>query len=262
MLHRLDRETSGLMVLAKTSKAAARLSETFRVKSTSAAFSAALFSSSHSKNHINDHTDDDDMRSHEESPTSSIEKEYLAVVHGHVKNDRETLTHNLQITTNNKLKDQKASLSYQVLKHGKILTTTSIHNNKDSDCTWLQVHIHTGRKHQIRAQLSHIGHPIVGDFKYGAMKLGVGDGQFVGIALHARALRFKHPVIVQQQSHGTEGEEILQQQSYGQRSSDESNKYQIKEHKYHIDSAKNICRKFLEIMSDPTDNWSRRFKLT
>jgi 23S rRNA pseudouridine1911/1915/1917 synthase len=52
----------------------------------------------------------------------------------------------------------------------------------------LQVHLETGRKHQIRVQLAHYGCPIVGDAKYGATR------SFPkGIALHARRLAIAHP---------------------------------------------------------------------
>jgi 23S rRNA pseudouridine1911/1915/1917 synthase len=54
----------------------------------------------------------------------------------------------------------------------------------------LEVELHTGRHHQIRAQLSHIGHPIKGDLKYGAKR----SEPDASICLHARRLCFVHPV--------------------------------------------------------------------
>ena len=54
----------------------------------------------------------------------------------------------------------------------------------------LAVTLHTGRHHQIRTQLSHMGYPIKGDLKYGAPRSNK-DG---GISLHARILSFEHPV--------------------------------------------------------------------
>lgn len=54
----------------------------------------------------------------------------------------------------------------------------------------LEINIHTGRKHQIRAQLASIGHPIVGDLKYGARRSNP-DGS---ICLQAYRLQFTHPV--------------------------------------------------------------------
>lgn len=128
LLHRLDRNVSGIVLLAKTSKGASRLSEQFR-----------------------DHT---------------TEKIYHALVEGVPKSPKGTLKNYL-------VKDEKANkvavfdtegpgslyaeLSYEVVKTEG---TTSL----------LKIYLKTGRPHQIRAQLSHIGCPIVGDVKYGATK--------------------------------------------------------------------------------------------
>ena len=71
----------------------------------------------------------------------------------------------------------KAQLKYQVLK-------------KDGKLSLLRIELLTGRKHQIRAQLSAIGCPIVGDLKYGASAANR-DGS---IALQSSELHFKHPV--------------------------------------------------------------------
>ncbi len=60
-------------------------------------------------------------------------------------------------------------------------------NNRDF--AWLELRPRTGRTHQIRVQLAHRGHPIVGDKKYGSRHIFEGN-----IALHARALTFLHPV--------------------------------------------------------------------
>ena len=57
------------------------------------------------------------------------------------------------------------------------------------EVSWLEVELETGRKHQIRLQFSHHGHPIVGDRKYGSQRAFK-----AGIALHARRLAITHPV--------------------------------------------------------------------
>jgi 23S rRNA pseudouridine1911/1915/1917 synthase len=54
----------------------------------------------------------------------------------------------------------------------------------------LEIHLKTGRHHQIRSQLAHIGCPVKGDLKYGASRSNP-DG---GISLHARSLEFMHPI--------------------------------------------------------------------
>lgn len=72
---------------------------------------------------------------------------------------------------------KRAQLSYRTLK--------ALDNY-----TCLEVDLKTGRHHQIRCQLSHIGHPIKGDLKYGSKRSNP-DGS---ISLHARSISFTHPV--------------------------------------------------------------------
>ena len=126
MVHRLDRPVSGIILFAKTSKGAARLSEQFR--------------------------------------THTIEKVYHALVIGMPKKRVDHLTHYLKKEVDyNKVRvydtaiadTQEARLSYEVVEEG-------------GGFSLLKIHLDTGRPHQIRAQLSAIGHPIVGDVKYGA----------------------------------------------------------------------------------------------
>jgi 23S rRNA pseudouridine1911/1915/1917 synthase len=148
LLHRLDRPVSGIVLFAKTSKGASRLSE--------------------------------QIRQH------SIKKTYLALVEGKPRESRATLVHFVKEEGAAKavslgLRETKgakrAELSYRVMVVGE---SNSL----------LEVELLTGRKHQIRAQLSAIGHPIVGDKKYGSSTL-FAKGT---IALHASALVFDHPV--------------------------------------------------------------------
>lgn len=124
--HRLDRNTTGLIVFAKNQESLNILLEKF-------------------KNH-------------------EIEKHYLALVYGKPKDSYKTLTAYL-------FKDSKKSLVYisDVPKKGysKIITSYSVlKKNSDGTCI-LDVEIETGKTHQIRAHLAHIGLPIIGDGKYG-----------------------------------------------------------------------------------------------
>jgi len=145
LLHRLDRPVSGIVLFAKTSKGASRLSE--------------------------------QIRDHE------FKKEYHALVEGVLKNKsgviKNYLLHNektnkAQIFDAPKGDAQLAELSYEVEET----------RGKNS---LLKIDLKTGRHHQIRAQMAHLGHPLVGDKKYGA-KTSYKEGQ---IALSATKITFK-----------------------------------------------------------------------
>lgn len=139
LLHRLDRPVSGIMLFAKTSKGASRLSEQFRNR--------------------------------------AIEKTYHAVVVGKPEDEKGILLHAL--TKKNKKakvseKGGEALLEYEVIKS----------NGKFS---LLKIKIATGKFHQIRAQLSSAGFPILGDVKYH----GSAWGNKNSIALCATGLSFE-----------------------------------------------------------------------
>ena len=146
--HRLDRPVSGLVLLAKTSKALERLNAMFR--------------------------------------EGAVHKTYWALCCA--RPERETALLTDWMTRNEKLnksfvakgpggESKEAKLRYTYLK-----STERYH--------LVEVELLTGRHHQIRCQLSHIGCPIKGDLKYGAPRSNP-DG---GICLHARSIRFVHPV--------------------------------------------------------------------
>lgn len=115
-----------------------------------------------------------------------IHKTYWALVEGHPQKDEDTLTNYLvsdgrmNKTFIAKKGDPEAKES--VLKYKTIA--------KGDRYTLLEINLLTGRKHQIRAQLSNLGHPIKGDLKYGARRSNP-DG---GISLLARHIEFIHPV--------------------------------------------------------------------
>lgn len=115
-----------------------------------------------------------------------IHKTYWALVEGHPQKDEDTLTNYLvsdgrmNKTFIAKKVDPEAKES--VLKYKTIA--------QGDRYTLLEINLLTGRKHQIRAQLSNLGHPIKGDLKYGARRSNP-DG---GISLLARHIEFIHPV--------------------------------------------------------------------
>lgn len=115
-----------------------------------------------------------------------IQKTYWAIVKGTPKIKQQSLTHYLIKNPKNnkstaydieKNESKKAILHYQLLQ-------------SFDKYSLLEINLETGRHHQIRAQLSKIGHPIKGDLKYGFNRSNK-DG---GIHLHARQISFTHPV--------------------------------------------------------------------
>jgi 23S rRNA pseudouridine1911/1915/1917 synthase len=147
VVHRLDRPVSGVLLFARTSKAAARLSEQFR--------------------------------------EGSIEKVYWAVVEGTVQRAAGTLEDWL-------LRDREVRRVEIVEPRTRGARQALLHYQQRGsfgELTWLEIRPQTGRRHQLRVQLAHHGHPIFGDAKYGAVHTFR-----PGIALHARSLTFLHPV--------------------------------------------------------------------
>ena len=115
-----------------------------------------------------------------------VAKKYWAMVQARPPRDEDTLVHYLTRNTGqNKsyLSDQaKPGAREARLRYRLLLSLDHYH--------LLEVEMQTGRHHQIRAQLAHIGCPIKGDLKYGARRSNPGGG----IHLHARELSFVHPI--------------------------------------------------------------------
>lgn len=141
LIHRLDRPVGGVMVFAKTSKAASRLSE--------------------------------QVRNHE------LEKKYYAVVIGNVKKEG-TLKDRL-------LKDEKRNI-VMVSDKGKESVLNYKCLQKIDNYNLVDIHLMTGRSHQIRVQFSSRGNPLYGDQKYNKTAK-VGEQ----IALFSYSLTFTHP---------------------------------------------------------------------
>jgi len=113
-------------------------------------------------------------------------KTYWAIVKNKPANTSDTLTHYLR-------RDEKRNASKAHLKEvpeSKIASLDYKVIHQLTNYYVLEINLHTGRHHQIRAQLSAIGSPIKGDLKYGFDRSNT-DG---GIHLHARRLDFIHPV--------------------------------------------------------------------
>ncbi|RYD80616.1 MAG: RluA family pseudouridine synthase [Sphingobacteriales bacterium] len=148
VVHRIDRPVQGLVMFAKTSKAAARLSEMFRDR--------------------------------------TIEKTYLAITAKQPPQLEGTLIDYIWKNTS-----ENRSYCYKKEKKGSKKAELSYKYHQESGKNYLLiVNPVTGRPHQIRAQLSNIGCPIVGDVKYGS-HLPLNDRS---VCLVARRLKFIHPV--------------------------------------------------------------------
>ena len=146
MVHRLDGPVAGLVVLARTSKAASRLSAQFRAK--------------------------------------TVTKQYLAVVEGRPPEQEQRVANYLvrqgrlsRIVPDMSRNSQEAVLTYRLAER---LEKKAL----------LQITLESGRRHQIRAQLAHLGCPIAGDINYGAVQAM----PYGRIALLAYRLAFDHPI--------------------------------------------------------------------
>ncbi len=166
LVHRIDRDTSGLLVIAKLEYAMAHLSKQFYDRTT--------------------------------------DRKYYALVWGNVKEDQGTIAANVGRNDRNRKiyrayppdsdKGKQAVTHYTVLERFGVLTLIS--------CK-----LETGRTHQIRVHMKHIGHTLFGDKEYGGDRILAGPPtnkykQFIrncqGImprqALHAKSLSFDHPI--------------------------------------------------------------------
>ncbi len=115
-----------------------------------------------------------------------VEKTYWAIVAGQPKEEEGHLEHFLR-------KDQKKNKSQFFLKEQKgskkaVLSYKVV--KKLEHYSLLEIKLETGRHHQIRVQLSAIGHPIKGDLKYGFSR----SNKDASVCLHAKNVKFEHPV--------------------------------------------------------------------
>lgn len=161
LVHRLDKPVSGIIVFAKTSKSASRLSKQFAEHTTS--------------------------------------KKYYALVEGKMGvGEKKTLIHYLQKDRKKNLVKaistaspnyKEAKLTYQVIPINKDILQLFEIPKKTNNCSLLEINLITGRSHQIRAQLSAIGYPIIGDKKYGSNIITPKSN----LALIAYQISFVHP---------------------------------------------------------------------
>lgn len=144
IVHRIDKDTSGLLMIAKNDQAHKALAEELKAQ-------------------------------------KSL-RQYVALVHGNLPNDRGLI----EAPIGRSDKDRKKQA---VTEKGKPAVTRFHVLERFGEFTLLELQLETGRTHQIRVHMAYIGHPIAGDLTYGPRKTLAGAGQF----LHARRLGFTHP---------------------------------------------------------------------
>jgi 23S rRNA pseudouridine1911/1915/1917 synthase len=156
IVHRLDKETSGLLLVAKNDEAHRRLAKQFSAR--------------------------------------KVKKTYIALVHGWPKQERGTINASISRDLVRRTRmTTRGSSGREAITHYVVKKKFDSPYGK---LALLEVQIDTGRTHQIRVHLSSIGHPVAGDALYGApqeMKSRTGK---IGLArnfLHAAAIKFEHP---------------------------------------------------------------------
>lgn len=144
IVHRLDKDTSGVLLFAKNAKV---------------------------KNQLQDSWDE-----------LVLKRSYVCVVLGKAKDEG---------TVSSWLKENTANFVYSSNKKddGKLAITVYKNIKTNNEYSLLDIEIKTGRKNQIRVHMQDLGHPIVGDRKY-----GINSNPLKRLGLHANVLKFKHPI--------------------------------------------------------------------
>jgi len=149
IVHRLDKDTSGVLLVAKTDAAHRALAEQFASR--------------------------------------SVEKVYLALVHGAFSTDSGRIDKPI---TRDPVRRVRMTAR---LEHGRAASTRYDVLRRWPGFALLEVRIGTGRTHQIRVHLASIGHPVVGDRLYGAPAVVAGMPPLGRFFLHAHRIRFRQP---------------------------------------------------------------------
>jgi len=157
LVHRLDKETSGVLLLAKKRSALTALQDQFRARDTGKVYAALVFGAWPRNVKVID---------------LALHKTLDAAGERHVR-----------VVSPAHADGRRSITLVRVVQ-------------PFADCTLLEVTLKTGRTHQIRVHLAHSGHPIVGDPKYGDFarnKVFAREHRFTRMFLHARQLSFDHP---------------------------------------------------------------------
>lgn len=145
IVHRIDKDTSGLLMIAKNDQAHQFLADELKEK-------------------------------------KSL-RQYLAIVHGNLPNDRGVIEAPIGRSDKDRKKQAVTAKGKPAVTHFQVV-------ERFGDYTLVRLTLETGRTHQIRVHMAYIGHPVAGDPLYAPKKTLKGQGQF----LHAETLAFTHPV--------------------------------------------------------------------
>ncbi|MDO4731943.1 MAG: RluA family pseudouridine synthase [Bacillota bacterium] len=149
IVHRIDMDTSGLLVAAKNDAAYLGLTAQWK--------------------------------------THDIERRYHALLHGIIPEDRGSIDAPIgRHPRERKKMAVEPKNGRNAITHYRVLERLPF-----SACTYAEMRLETGRTHQIRVHMAHLGHPVVGDKTYGRRKERY---QLAGQLLHAKVLGFKHPI--------------------------------------------------------------------
>lgn len=144
VVHRLDRDTSGVLMIAKDIKLRDKLQDDWN--------------------------------------NLVSERQYYAIVEGKLKKKEDTIKSYLTETTTHLVYSSRGKTGKEAITHYQVI-------KENKNYSLLKVNIDSGRKNQIRVHLKELGHPVIGDNKYGS-----GDNPLRRLGLHASVLELTHPI--------------------------------------------------------------------
>jgi len=156
-VHRIDKETSGILLVAKTKEAFVDLQAQFKER--------------------------------------KVKKTYLALAHGKIESEEGEIRVPVgRLSWNRKKFGVVADGREAVTKYKVLSIKYSVFDKKREPLTLLELYPETGRTHQIRVHLKYINHPIFADFLYAGRKTSRDDRKFLNrVFLHAHKISFYHP---------------------------------------------------------------------
>ena len=159
IVHRLDKDTSGVMIAAKSDKAHLGLAAQIKAHTFTRIYNAVVFGNIR-----------DDMGTIN-LPLGRSKKDFRKVA--------------VYKTADPENKIREAVTHYEVLGR---------HSYKNNGYTHIKLRLETGRTHQIRVHMAHLGHPVIGDEVYGSANINKNFAFLSGQCLHSKSLEFVHPI--------------------------------------------------------------------